>query len=474
MKFRDLLTLALRNLFRRKTRTVLTVLGVIIGTSSILVMMSLGLGMSRQTKQLYQEAGSMKTITVYAFNQKGNETEITDDTLKQLKQLDHVEDVSPQLDVSVTAKCGPYEGYLSLTGVSQAFLKELPVKSGKLPPANADNLSLVYGNHFQDNFYKASKSGSGNIGSSGDVQIDPMKDTIFFIFPEGYKPAPKTSGGSSSGSGGGTGTSAQSSAPSSSGGDNAEKGQKKYILDTAAILDGGSSGYNSYSYSVYCDIDTLKGFLKQRYRKYLVPEPKLNKKGKPVDYYVYSQAYVFVDDMSHVSEVQKKIATLGYQADSNMEWLEQSKQFTGMVQAVLGGIGAVSLLVAAIGIINTMMMSIYERTREIGVMKVLGCDMTNIRDLFLVESGFIGLMGGIIGTVLSLLISLLINFLVSSGGSEQLSVFYQGAEGAAISYIPIWLALFAIVFAIFIGAAAGYLPAKRAMRLSPLAAMRNE
>lgn len=467
MKFRDLLTLALRNLFRRKTRTVLTVLGVIIGTSSILVMMSLGLGMSRQTRQLYQEAGSMKTITVYAFNQKGNETEITDDTLKQLKQLDHVEDVSPQLDVSVTAKCGPYEGYLSLTGVSQAFLKELPVKSGKLPPANADSLSLVYGNHFQDNFYKVSKSGSANFGSSGDVQIDPMNDTIFYIFPEGYKPAPKTSGGATSG---GSVSAASSSSESSS----SEKAQKKYILDAAAILDGGSSGYNSYSYSVYCDIDTLKEFLKQRYRKYLVPEPKLNKKGKPVDYYVYSQAYVFVDDMSHVSEVQKKIAALGYQAESNMEWLEQSKQFTGMVQAVLGGIGAVSLLVAAIGIINTMMMSIYERTREIGVMKVLGCDMNNIRDLFLVESGFIGLMGGLIGTVLSLLISLLINFLVASGGSEQLSVFYQGAEGAAISYIPIWLALFAIVFAIFIGAAAGYLPAKRAMRLSPLAAMRNE
>ena len=467
MKFRDLLTLALRNLFRRKTRTVLTVLGVIIGTSSILVMMRLGLGMSRQTKQLYQEAGSMKTITVYAFNQKGNETEITDDTLKQLKQLDHVEDVSPQLDVSVTAKCGPYEGYLSLTGVSQAFLKELPVKSGKLPPANADSLSLVYGNHFQDNFYKVSKSGSANFGSSGDVQIDPMNDTIFYIFPEGYKPAPKTSGSATSGA-------SVSAASSSSESSSSEKAQKKYILDTAAILDGGSSGYNSYSYSVYCDIDTLKDFLKQRYRKYLVPEPKLNKKGKPVDYYVYSQAYVFVDDMNHVSEVQKKIAELGYQADSNMEWLEQSKQFTGMVQAVLGGIGAVSLLVAAIGIINTMMMSIYERTREIGVMKVLGCDMTNIRDLFLVESGFIGLMGGLIGTVLSLLISLLINFLVASGGSEQLSVFYQGAEGAAISYIPIWLALFAIVFAIFIGAAAGYLPAKRAMRLSPLAAMRNE
>ena len=69
---------------------------------------------------------------------------------------------------------------------------------------------------------------------------------------------------------------------------------------------------------------------------------------------------------------------------------------------------------------------------------------------------------------------MLINFLAAQGGNEQLSVFYQGADGAAISYIPLWLALFAIVFAIFIGAAAGYLPAKRAMRLSPLAAMRNE
>uniref|UniRef100_UPI0028EED99F ABC transporter permease n=1 Tax=Stomatobaculum longum TaxID=796942 RepID=UPI0028EED99F len=328
-------------------------------------------------------------------------------------------------------------------------------------------------NHFQDNFYKVSKNNSANFGggNGGDVHIDPLKDTIFYIFPEGYKPAPKNNTSNSGTSGGGASAAA---APASVATETSDKPQKKYILDTAGILDGGSSGYNSYSYSVYCDIDTLKNFLKQRYRKYLVPEPKLNKKGKPVDYYVYSQAYVFVDDMNHVSEVQKKIAELGYQADSNMEWLEQSKQFTGMVQAVLGGIGAVSLLVAAIGIINTMMMSIYERTREIGVMKVLGCEMTNIRDLFLVESGFIGLMGGIIGTVLSLLISLLINFLAAQGGNEQLSVFYQNAEGGSISYIPPWLALFAIVFAIFIGAAAGYLPAKRAMRLSPLAAMRNE
>ncbi|MFC2716684.1 MAG: ABC transporter permease, partial [Stomatobaculum longum] len=236
MKFGDLLSLALRNLFRRKTRTVLTVLGVIIGTSSILVMMSLGLGMSRQTRQLYESAGSMKTITVYSFNQKGNETEITDDTIKQLKQLAHVDDVSPQLDASVTAKCGPYEGYLSLTGVSQHFLKELPLKSGTLPPANTDTLSLLYGNHFQDNFYKVSKNSSANFGggNGGDVHIDPLKDTIFYIFPEGYKPAPKNNSSDSGTSGGGASAAA---APASVATETSDKPQKKYILDTAGILD---------------------------------------------------------------------------------------------------------------------------------------------------------------------------------------------------------------------------------------------
>ena len=84
-----------------------------------------------------------------------------------------------------------------------------------------------------------------------------------------------------------------------------------------------------------------------------------------------------------------------------------------MVQAVLGGIGAVSLFVAAIGIANTMMMSIYERTKEIGVMKVLGCDMGNIRSMFLIESGFIGFMGGVLGALLSYGVSIIVNRFVS-------------------------------------------------------------
>lgn len=174
--------------------------------------------------------------------------------------------------------------------------------------------------------------------------------------------------------------------------------------------------------------------------------------------------------MDNVSAVQKQISDMGFSVSSSMEWLKQAQQQLNMVQLVLGGIGGVSLLVAAIGIMNTMMMSIYERTKEIGVMKVLGCAMPDIRNMFLCESGMIGLMGGIAGLAVSYLISYIINSFTKNAGSMM---FGSGSTGG-LSSIPLWLAAFAIGFAIAVGTIAGYVPAARAMKLSPLAAIRNE
>ncbi len=198
----------------------------------------------------------------------------------------------------------------------------------------------------------------------------------------------------------------------------------------------------------------------------VIPGQPTNKKGKPLNYLTYNRAQIFVDDMEYVPEVQKQIADMGFQVSSQADWMESTKQQSSMIQAVLGGIGAVSLFVAAIGIANTMMMSIYERTKEIGVMKVLGCDMGNIRNMFLIESGFIGFMGGIVGILLSYGISVVINRFVNL---EEMN----GLTGN-LSRIPPWLSVAAVVFAIFVGMAAGFMPAMRAMKLSPLAAIRNE
>ena len=170
--------------------------------------------------------------------------------------------------------------------------------------------------------------------------------------------------------------------------------------------------------------------------------------------------------MKYVEGLTQMIKEMGYEAYNDAEWIQQQQNEMNMIEGVLGGIGAVSLLVAAIGIANTMMMSIYERTKEIGVMKVLGCDMRNIQMMFLFEAGFIGLIGGFIGLIISFSLSFVINKIASATGA-------LGIEGN-LSYIPPSLALFALVFALFVGMLSGFFPSRRAMKLSPLAAIRND
>lgn len=182
----------------------------------------------------------------------------------------------------------------------------------------------------------------------------------------------------------------------------------------------------------------------------------------------YESVKVKVDDMKNVKAVQDQIKELGLEAWSLSDILENMKQTSAGIQAVLGGIGAVSLFVAALGITNTMIMSIYERTREIGVMKVLGAELKDIKRLFLFEAGLIGLLGGMIGIGLSLGISKLINnvgFNFMNGGY---------GDASSISVIPLWLVGMSLVFSIFVGVISGYYPARRAMRLSALEAIRTD
>ena len=164
---------------------------------------------------------------------------------------------------------------------------------------------------------------------------------------------------------------------------------------------------------------------------------------------------------------------MGHEAYSLNDELESFKQQALVIQAILGGIGAISLLVAAIGIANTMVMSIYERTKEIGVMKVIGASLKDIKRLFLFESALIGLTGGVFGVGLSYLIS----FLMNKFGSQfvQLGMMMgPGGGEARISIIPVWLALAALGFSALIGVISGYFPARRAMNLSALDAIRSE
>lgn len=459
MSWIDLLRMSSGNLKRRKLRTFLTVLGVVIGTASIVVMISLGLGLQQSMYRDVEQSGGLTSITVrgkdewgaYGGGQEAPEKYVTDEVIEDLKKLEHVEVVSPVMEVSALALKGNYEGYLFLRGMSHEALEKMniPLKDGgKLPEENGASLDLVMGNMMLMNFNN--KSGGGDYWETGELpDIDFEKDSLFLILDmDAYYQ-------SSSGMPGEVG-SAQPKTPA-----------KKHVVKCSGVVAGGMEEYNAHSYSTYCDVETLKTMLKKEFRGRVIPGQPMTKSGKPYSYLTYTSAYVKVDDLNHMDTVSNAIRDMGFYTESNAEYLESMKKQFAMIQAVLGGIGAVSLLVAAIGIANTMMMSIYERTKEIGVIKVLGCSLKNIKQMFLLEAGFIGLLGGIIGNMFSIVISFGINKIAESAGGGM------GMSGG-ISYIPVWLVFVSMAFAVFVGMAAGYFPAVRAMRLSPLAAIRNE
>jgi ABC-type antimicrobial peptide transport system permease subunit len=149
--------------------------------------------------------------------------------------------------------------------------------------------------------------------------------------------------------------------------------------------------------------------------------------------------------------------------------LDVANQVLGLIQALLGSVGGLALLVAALGVANTMMMAIYERTREIGVLKALGASAGEIRRLFTVEAGMIGLIGGVFGLIFGSLLGKAIDWI----GHRYL--INEGITGVGpLSVVPWWLALGAVAFAAIIGILAGLYPAARAARLDPVTALRHE
>lgn len=434
MKLSDLLTMSVNNLKRRKLRTVLTVLGVMIGTASIVVMVSLGIGLKEMTVEQYASFGSLTRIEVnsdYGWNSDVSEDSyLNDEKLELFAQIPNVTHVCPVLSTYITMKQGVYTCGTRLQGVSRQVLEEIELAEGTIPASDSSNMELVIGNLVQRDFYH-SKTGAGYWETGEEPDVDLLNEPFFVTFQN-------------------SGTSGK---------------QKKYMFPAVGLVAGGLDNYNDYSYGVYTDIDLLEKMLRQIYKKSVIPGQPTNKKGKPLSFLVYDTVYVYVDEMDNVVEVQKQITDMGYYAYSSMEWLEQAQEQTDMIQAALGGIGAVSMFVAAISIANTMMMSIYERTKEIGVLKVLGCGLGTIRNMFLIEAGFIGFMGGTIGLGLSYGISYLVN--------NFLNLSMMGGSGD-ISRIPPWLAMLGLAFAVGVGMLAGLFPALRAMKLSPLAAIRNE
>ena len=466
MKISDEISLSARNLLRRKGRTALTLVGVVIGTCMVVLMISLGIAQTKPNEEMLHSWGDLTQVQIYGYGtmmgSDGKPLYLDDAAITNIKQIPHVAAATPyaqayNLEGEITAgRNGRYTSDIyNLIGIDPTALEPMgfALQSGSWPtntPASekATKLQVLVGSSTGYNFQDSRKSYNspkryryeGQTDANGKelppfVDIDKDKMTLTI----------KTGEGST------------------------EK-SRSWELEVVGVLEpDGAKGYWTQS-GIVLRIQDMK-MLQKVYNDMT----KTKEESKS-----YEQVYVKVDDLSNVTDVETAIHDLGFTNTYSMNQQREEMQKQVMnSQMIFGGIAAVSLLVAAINIINTMTMAIYERTREIGVMKVLGCELGNIRTMFLLESSTIGFIGGLIGLGISLIASFVLNNLSTLGQGLDLSGlmgggYYMGGGGGTISIIPPWLMLAALVFATLVGLVAGILPANKAVKISALEAIRHE
>lgn len=444
MKISDLVKMGLRNLMRRKARTALTVLGVIIGTISIVAMVSIGIGMNQSFEQQFMENGAMTVIRIEQYgniydsdgNWVGSKDQVLDDTLvENLRGIEHVKAIAPVLDMSARLYSGKYQTYAQFRAIGNEAFGEFgfPALTSGTYPTDEHNKTIVFASRSLQNFHNPS---SRNYESKS---IDLATDNVVFKFDEWKYTRNER-----------------------------KKEFQLNITDYALMEESDNFEYNYYN---YIDID----YFKELYTQYANTLKLEDRKKAMAELEKYTYIMINVDNMNNVTEVQEAIKALGYVTYSDMQYLEPLQQTSKMMQMVLGAIGALAMIVSAINIANTMIMSIYERTKEIGIMKVLGCLVKDVKKLFLFESAMIGLIGGIIGIGLSYIASWAIN---KYGGPlfetiMQSSGVYDVGD-AKFSVIPFWLPFLAAGFGMMVGVLAGYFPARRATKISAIEAMKTE
>ena len=465
MTFADTLGLAFRNLGQARLRTALTVGGVSIGIASLSGMVSLGVGLQDQLMGRFAKSGIFDSITVTAASpgRAGGRgargmtpgqpaatptatpvaekpVRLDDEALKTLAGLPNVKGVYPMVRVGLQLKFEDYTEFTTASGVPFSAKGEgafQSIKHGGFFASETDEacmLSLDYAKRLSDD--------PGTL----------VGKTLTLSYAVSSANAPATS------------------APVPQGFPAlGAAGMNLSRVDTTCTVAGiveretgpvfaGTAGVTGLmlplarAQAIYgVQVTSAQSLLRD------AKEPR-----------TYPSVSVKVASSRHTQDVGNEIKKLGYTAFSLNDLLDNAKRAFIVIDILLGLIGSIALTVALLMVVNTMIMSILERTREIGVMKAIGGSDGAIRKIFLIEASTIGFIGGVAGVALGWVLGRIVNFGVN------IYIQRQGGEAGNLFSTPPWLIASAIAFAILVSLVAGTFPARRAARLDPIQALRHD
>jgi putative ABC transport system permease protein len=443
MRFLDLLKLVFDNLNRRKGRVALTAIGVVIGTASVVLLISLASGLQRSATENLWGISDLKRIDVYPgwiegggggmmvekaiVGGGGGKMEpsmvlLTPKTVDDIRAIPGVELVTPSQSLSgqATLRYGRMENYPWLQGVNveDVGVFEYPLAAGT---STLERGTAVMGGWVAKQWFDPKLRPGQEPPEQPDVVGQVVKLVLTKWSMEGI-PVNKT-----------------------------------VNLKIVGVFAEARGQQDSILYVNWDDLVAWEEWMRGT-------RVNFSRDG-------YNQLIVRAESPEMVVDIANQINEMGYQANTPQTYVEGINSFFVILQIVFGAIGALSLLVAAIGIANTMAMAILERTREIGLMKAIGATNRDVLSIFLGEAAGIGLIGGIGGVILGWGGSLVISDVSATFLSGQANPYGMGGVAA---YTPPWLPLFALAFATLIGLLSGLYPSLRAATLVPVNALKYE
>jgi len=475
MKIGDMIELGFANLWRTKLRTTLTTLGVVIGIGALTSMISFGTGMERNITEAFKNNDLFNSLRVTAMkidlesiaegnvssiagNITSQTTILTDSILSQINNVEGVEIAFPEMTFQGKLKLLGKEREISVAGIPHSIKRYQPFNN------------ISYGEFF-DNDSSAVVIIRWEVLKRMKIIVkDPNEDVKFNFNEEDQNfiiiPPDSLIG--------------------------------KPVQLTTAVLDYSNialnpiqllSGKRQMPFKEKSTTFILGGIIKKQsqfdnrsVRGDLLVPYKTAKKiprlgftniwdvlGGGSDDNGYSAIYVRLEDPGYMDPVVKELKEeMGLNVFAITDQLKEVRRAFLILDGILGAIGTIALIVAGLGIVNTMIMSILERTREIGIMKAIGGSENQIKWIFFVEAGSIGFIGAIFGLILGWIVTRVANQIANSqflpAGEPQVDFFY----------FPLWLIFGSIAFSIILSLLAGLYPAIRAARIDPVKALRHD
>jgi putative ABC transport system permease protein len=466
MKLYDITELAVRNLRESIFRNSLTTIGISVGVASLVAMLSLGIGLQQLASRRLQKSGLFDTVVVTSRREVGNFREQRENGTPPAESAVLNETARQKIE----KLSGVIEAYPDIRFVTEMRFEDKPhltmVAGLPFSAKSSDSFDGMQGNFFssetapevilQKSFAeellgKVPKPGADDINVA-ELAKPLLGKQITMRYSE------RTVTPSSSDSTSGSSTDSPSE---NADGSSYSVVSRQQMLKIVGITD--------------LDPESMRGaararvFLPLKLAQDLhVMQPSDLREASFSGAPTYISLSVRVKDPNQVPGVEDAIKKMGFNAFSIVDATRSMRQFFAVLDVFLGIFGSLALAVASIGIVNTLVMAILERRREIGIMKALGASDADVRGLFFAEAGAMGIVGGAVGVTLGWAIGQVINF------GTNIYLERQHFPPAQIWSVPLWLVLGAITFSIVVSLLSGLYPAARAARLDPVQALRYE